>query len=379
MFFGDRMNIPFMNFEAIHSSIWEEMLAAYKNVYDSNWFILGNELRQFEQNFATFNHTRYAVGVSSGLDALFLALKSLDVGSGDEVIVPSNTYIATPLAVSFIGAKPVFAEPDWRTYTLSPENFEKAITSNTKAVIPVHLYGQACEMDRIMEIARRHHLSVIEDNAQAHDAVFQSRLTGSWGDANATSFYPAKNLGALGDGGAVTTDDMQIADKIQVLRNYGSKKKYIHDVVGYNKRLDELQAAFLNVKLKYLDEWTSQRQKIAGWYDEALNGLGDLILPEVHPNATHVYHLYVIRTKHRDTLQQHLTQNGIGTLIHYPIPPHLQDAYRDLNIKQGQLPVAEQLADEVLSLPIWPGMSEAMVRTVTSEIKKVFDRWSLKK
>lgn len=364
--------VPFLNFDAFHSPIRDEMIGAFKKVYDSNWLIMGNELKAFEQNYADYNKTRFTIGVSNGLDALFLALKSLGVGPGDEVIVPSNTYIATVLAVTYTGATPIFAEPDIRTYNLDPIDMESVISQQTKAIIPVHLYGQSCQMERIMEIADHYGIYVVEDNAQAHGAVFKSRLTGAWGHANATSFYPGKNLGALGDAGAVTTNKEDVAENVRTLRNYGSREKYVNEKVGYNKRMDELQAAFLNVKLKYLDEWTAQRQQIAGWYDEALDGMGDLILPHTHSDATHVYHLYVIRTKFREALQQHLKENNVGTLIHYPIPPHLQKAYMNLNVKKGQLPVAEQLADEVLSLPVWPGMEEKMVEYVASIIKQFF-------
>lgn len=374
-FAESHMRIPFLNFEAFHSPIREEMVEAFKKVYDSNWLILGNNLDQFERSYAKFNETRYAVGVSNGLDAIFLALKSLDIGPGDEVIVPSNTFIATALAVSYAGAKPVFVEPDLRTYNIDPLDLESAITPETKAVIPVHLYGQACNMELINEIALHYGIYVIEDNAQAHGAAFKSKPTGSWGEINATSFYPGKNLGALGDAGAVTTNNRILADRVRTLRSYGSRKKYIHEKLGYNKRMDEIQAALLNVKLRYLKTWTQQRQKIANWYIELLTGVGDLILPFVQPDATHVYHLFVIRTKHRDKLHEYLQKKGIGTLIHYPVPPHLQKAYKYLNIKQGQFPVAEQLSKEVLSLPVWPGMNENMVEQVSSEIKKAFNQW----
>ncbi|NGP76695.1 DegT/DnrJ/EryC1/StrS family aminotransferase [Balneolaceae bacterium YR4-1] len=366
------MGIEFLNFEAFHSPIRDEMVETFKEIYDSNSLILGEHLNQFERNYATLSSTDQAIGVSNGLDALFLSLKSLGIGKGDEVIVPSNTYIATVLAVSYTGAKPVFAEPDTATYNLDPNNLENAITPKTRAVIPVHLYGQACEMDSIVAVANNHDLYVIEDNAQAHGAKFLSKPTGSWGVVNATSFYPTKNLGALGDAGAVTTDDNKLAQKIRILRNYGSSEKYINKEIGYNKRLDELQAAFLNIKMKYLKKWTAQRQVIAGWYNDELNGIGDLILPQEHPNSTHVYHLYVIRTGQREGLQKYLKKHDIGTLIHYPIPPHLQRAYSELNYKKGAFPVAEQLANEVLSIPIWPGMSEEQADEVIREIKQFF-------
>lgn len=367
------MGVQFLNFEAFHSPIRDEMIQAFKDVYDSNWLILGTQLKQFESTYAALSSSKHALGVSNGLDALFLSLKSLGIGNGDEVIVPSNTYIATALAVSYTGAKPVFAEPDTATYNLDPNNLENAITPKTRAVIPVHLYGQACEMDTIMDIANKYKLHVIEDNAQAHGAKFLSKPTGSWGMINATSFYPTKNLGALGDAGAVTTDDNKLAKKIRTLRNYGSSEKYANKEIGYNKRMDELQAAFLNIKMEYLGKWTAMRQEIAEWYDEELKGVGDIILPQEHPKATHVYHLYVIRTGHREGLQKHLKKSDIGTLIHYPIPPHLQEAYSNLNYKKGEFPVAEQLAKEVLSIPIWPGMGEKEVAEVIVAIKNYFE------
>lgn len=355
----------------MHSAVRTEMQQAFQNVYDSNYFVLGKSVDAFEKEYAAFNQVAFAIGVSNGLDALHLALKALGVGAGDEVIIPSNTYIATLLAASYVGATPVLVEPDPVTYNISPANIEAAITPKTKAIMPVHLYGQACEMEAIMAIAQKHNLYVVEDNAQAHGAAFKGKLTGSWGHASGTSFYPGKNLGALGDGGAVTTNDEAIAHKLKVLHNYGSEKKYHNEVIGYNMRLDEMQAAFLSVKLKHLMEWTNQRKQVAGWYDEALKGLGDLILPVTHTHATHVYHLYVIRTQRRDALQKHLSENGIGSLIHYPIPPHLQPAYASLGFKKGDYPIAEEIADTCLSLPLWPGMTESNVESVAKCIREI--------
>ena len=366
------MNIPFLNFAPMHSAIKLEMQLAFEQVYDSYWYIMGEHLSRFEQDYASFNHTRYAVGVSNGLDALYLALKALGVGKNDEVIVPSNTYIATFLAVTFTGAKPVPVEPDKRTYNIDPLRIGDAITSKTKAIMPVHLYGQACEMDSILDIATQHGLYIVEDNAQAHGSKFREKLSGSWGIANGTSFYPGKNLGALGDAGAVTTDNAEIAKKIAILRNYGSEVKYMNEELGHNMRLDELQAAFLSIKLKYLKEWTLQRQQISKIFDQELNGVGDLVLPYVHIHATHVYHLYVIRTKYRDLLQKHLAKQGIGTLIHYPIPPHLQKAYSTLDYKQGDFPLAEEIADTCLSLPVWPGMTQEQVEKVYGSVQEFF-------
>lgn len=362
------MKIPFLNFSPMHSAIKAEMQEAFNRVYDSNWFVLGKEVEQFENAYTAFNQVKHTVGLSNGLDALHLALKACGVGVGDEVIVPSNTYIATVLAVSYVGAIPVFVEPNKETYNIDPKRIEAAITSKTKAIMPVHLYGQACEMTAIMELAKKYKLYVIEDNAQSQRASFDGILTGSWGDINGTSFYPGKNLGALGDAGGVTTNSDEFAKKIRVLRNYGSQKKYYNETIGHNMRLDELQAALLSVKLKRLHGWTAQRQQIAAWYDEALKDVEGIILPKIAEGATHVYHLYVIRTNKRDELQKYLHDNGVGTLIHYPIPPHLQEAYKDLGYKKGDFPIAEEIAETALSLPLWPGMTYEEVIEVTSNI-----------
>ncbi|MDW8465856.1 MAG: DegT/DnrJ/EryC1/StrS family aminotransferase [Chloroherpetonaceae bacterium] len=362
--------IPFLSFEAMNAQIRDEIHQAFERVFFSNWYILGREVANFEAEYAKWNQVRFCVGVASGLDALHLSLRALGIGKGDEVIVPSNTYIATVLAVSFVGATPVFVEPRLDTYNIDPERIEEAITPRTKAIMPVHLYGQACEMDRIMDIAKKYGLYVVEDNAQAHGATYNGKLTGSFGIVNGTSFYPGKNLGALGDAGAITTDDEALYRKCQTLRNYGSQKKYYNEIIGYNSRLDELQAAFLSVKLKYLEKWTEERRRIASWYNEALRDVEEIVLPKVAPNATSVWHLYVIRTRRRDELQAHLQRNGIGTLIHYPVPPHLQEAYRHLGYKRGDFPIAEEIADTALSLPLFVGMSESDVNYVGDICKK---------
>jgi len=354
-------NIPFLNFAPMHSAIRAEMTAAFESVYDSNWFVMGKHLESFEAAYAAYNGVRYAVGVSNGLDALVLGLKALGIGKGDEVIVPAHTFVASALAVSHTGAKPVFAEPNPKTYNIDPDAIEQAVTSRTKAIMPVHLYGQACEMDRITQIANTHGLYVIEDNAQAHGAHFKGQPTGTFGDAAGISFYPGKNLGALGDGGMLVTNRGDVAEKVHMLRNYGSRKKYYNKEIGYNMRLDELQAALLEVKLKYLPKWTAERQQIASWYDEHLQGIPDLALPCTHTDAGHVYHLYVVRTSKRDELQAYLKEQGIGTLIHYPIPPHLQPAYQYLGLQPGSFPITEELVGTCLSLPLWVGLTEEMV------------------
>ena len=335
-----------------------EILSSFENFFDSAWYVLGERVKMFEKEYAIFNQVNHCVGVSNGLDALHIALKTLGIGKGDEIIIPSNTYIATALAVSYVGATPVFVEPKIDTFNIDPQKIEAAITSKTRAIMPVHLYGQACEMESIMEIAKKYKLFVVEDNAQSQGASFGGKLTGSWGDINGTSFYPGKNLGALGDAGAVTTNSLEIAAKAKMLRNYGSERKYYNEVVGYNMRLDECQAAILSVKLNYLEQWTKQRIEIAEWYKEGLKSVPSIHLPEIANCASHVYHLYVIRVKKRNELMNYLSENGIGTLIHYPIPPHLQKAYSHLKYARGAFPIAEQLADEMLSLPMWPGLSK---------------------
>lgn len=366
------MNIPFLNFNKMHGEIEDEIFNSFKQFYKSNAYILGTATQKFEQEYANFSHTNYCVGVSNGLDAIYLSLKALGIKEGDEVIVPSNTYIATLLAVSYLNATPILVEPDLYTYNINPELIRSKITEKTKAIIPVHLYGQACQMDAIEEIAKEHNLFIIEDNAQAHGALFNNRVTGSFGHANATSFYPGKNLGALGDAGAVTTNDLRLAEDIKMLRNYGSQTKYYNNTIGHNMRLDELQSYVLSVKLKHLMNWTNERVAIANQYYKLLNNVHDIVLPVIAKNATHVYHLFVIRTKKRDELQQYLKENGVGTLIHYPIPPHLQQAYQFLNFKKGDYPIAEEIADTCLSLPLYPGLSDAEVEYIAEKIRQFF-------
>lgn len=322
---------------------------------NSGWFILGPEVDAFEEEWAKYCDAKHAVGLANGLDALSLGLRALDVGPGDEVIVPSNTYIATWLAVSAVGATPVPVEPDPNTYNIDTTRIAAAITSKTKVILPVHLYGQPADMDPILNLARQHGIWVVEDAAQAHGAYYKKKRIGGHGDIVCWSFYPGKNLGALGDGGAITTNRADLADKIKVLSNYGSRTKYVNEVQGVNSRLDPIQAAVLRVKLKYLDEWTERRRKIADIYTKALKGT-DLILPYVPDWADPVWHLYVVRSNDRNALQRHIEASGIGTLIHYPIPPHMQEAYAGLRMNNDYFPLASQIADEILSLPIGPQM-----------------------
>lgn len=344
-------------------------MAAVGRVYDSYWYVLGDEVKAFEQAYAAFNQVAHTVGVANGLDALVLALRLLGIGAGDEVIVPSNTYIATWLAVTQVGATPVPVEPNPATSNLDPGRIAAALTPRTRAIMPVHLYGQACEMGPIMELANKHGLYVVEDNAQSQGAAFGGQLTGSFGHVNGTSFYPGKNLGALGDAGAITTNDAALDQKVRVLRNYGSQQKYYNEVVGYNSRLDELQAAVLGVKLRHLPEWTRQRQQVAAWYDQHLTGIAGLRRPVVATGATHVYHLYVVHTPQRDALQQQLATQGVSTMIHYPVPPHRQQAYAAMQLPAGAFPIAEELAATCLSLPMYPGMTEEHVRAVATGIR----------
>lgn len=365
------MKVPFLDLKALYLELREELDDAYRRVMESGWYVLGQEVRAFEKEFATYCEAPYCVGVGNGLEALHLILRAYGIGEGDEVIVPANTYIATWLAVSYAGARPVPVEPDERTYNLDPGLIEAAITECTRAILPVHLYGQPADMDPINAIADRHNLKVIEDAAQAHGARYKDRRAGSLGDAAGFSFYPGKNLGAMGDGGAVVTGDEELADRVRVLRNYGSRVKYHNEVKGFNSRLDELQAAFLRVKLNKLDEWNERRREVAATYIEGLDGVDGLPLPYVPAWAESVWHLFAVRSSSRNHLQKRLTEAGIGTLIHYPVPPHLQKAYASLEMLRDSYPVSECLSDEVLSLPIGPHQSDGQTRAVIETIKKI--------
>lgn len=348
--------IPFLDLKAPHVELREEINTAIARVVESGWYILGPEVDAFEAEYAEYCEAQYCVGLANGLDALHLALRAMDVGPGDEVIVPSNTYIATWLAVSQCGATPVPVEPDERTYNIDPSLIEAAITPRTKVILPVHLYGQPADMDPILAIARKHGLRVLEDGAQAHGARYKGKRIGAHGDAVAWSFYPGKNLGALGDAGAVTTNDPEIADRIRVLRNYGSRVKYVNEVQGYNSRLDPIQAAVLRVKLPHLDAWNARRSDLAAAYIRGLSGSA-LLLPYVPEWAIPVWHLFVVRHPQRGALQQYLSDAGVGTLIHYPIPPHRQTAYQNAGYTSEAFPVASRIAEEALSLPMGPHLS----------------------
>lgn len=367
------MNIPFLSLTSQNNLVEAEIRAAFERVFQNKWYILGKEVSDFENAYAAFNNVQHCIGVGNGLDALCIALRVLEVGEGDEVIVPSNTFIATWLAISQARATIVPVEPDKDTYNLDPRLIEAAITPKTKVIIPVHLYGQACQMDAIMQIAHKHNIFVIEDNAQAQGSTYNNKLTGSFGHINATSFYPTKNLGAYGDAGALTTNDTGLAQKASLLRNYGSERKYYNEVIGVNSRLDELQAAFLSVKLKYLNGWATERQTIASAYTRQLNGIDGLILPATASGSSHVYHLYVIRTAKRNELEQHLNNNGIGTGIHYPVPAHLQKAYEYLGYQKGDFTIAEELAETSLSLPLNPGMDDEEIEYTCKIIRRFYE------
>jgi dTDP-4-amino-4,6-dideoxygalactose transaminase len=351
------VKISFLDLKASYIELQSELDESYHRVMNSGWYILGEEVNAFEDEFSKYCGVEYCVGVSNGLDALYLILKAYGIGVGDEVIVPSNTYIATWLAVSHCGAKPIPVEPDVRTYNINPVLLESAITEKTKAIIAVHLYGQPANMDFIIAIAKKYNLKVIEDAAQAHGAKYMGKTTGSLGDAAGFSFYPGKNLGGFGDGGAITTNDTTLVEEIKLLRNYGSKEKYKNDVKGYNSRLDEMQAAFLRVKLKKLDEWNIRRSHVANQYIDFLQDNSDIILPFKEKGLITVWHQFVIRCNKRNKLQEALQKNGINTLIHYPVPPHKSNAYESEFIGWTGSQIAEQLAGEVLSLPIGPHLS----------------------
>ena len=367
------MKVPYLNFSSMHDSDFTvKAMDAFRDFIDSHYYVLGNGVSAFEQELSEYLDCNHVIGVASGLDALIISLKSLGIGPGDKVMVPSNTYIATWLAVTHVGAEVLPVEPDPQSYNLSCQGINNAISEEVRAVIPVHLYGRACPMEEIRVLAQQHNILVVEDNAQAIGAMENSSFTGTFGDVNAFSFYPGKNLGALGDAGAIATNDPEVADLCRSLRNYGSKKKYYNNIKGYNSRLDEFQAKILSIKLQLLDGWNEERIRIANRYSNNLKLVKEITLPSDTPHKNNVYHIYPIMTELRDALQTHLNQNEIQTLIHYPLPPHLQKAYHELNYQRGDFPIAEKIANQELSLPIYPGMSDSMIDYVSETIIEFF-------
>lgn len=365
--------IPFLDMKAQYIELKSEFDQAYQRVMDSGWYILSEEVEAFEQEFAAYVGVKYCIGVGNGLEALQLILMGYGIGPGDEVIVPANTYIASWLAVSYVGATPVPVEPKPATYNIDAARISQVITPRTKAIMPVHLYGQPVEMEQIWDIAQQHHLKIIEDAAQTHGGWYRNRMAGNLGSAAAFSFYPTKNLGAFGDAGAVVTNDDELADKVRILRNYGSRQKYHNEVRGHNSRLDPLQAAFLRVKLKHLDEWNERRRRIAQRYLNDLRLVPRLGLPSVPPDVTPVWHIFAVTHPERNRLQEHLAANGIGTLIHYPIPPHLSPAYADMGLRPGAFPITENLANTILSIPIGPHVSLEQAGVVVEKICEFID------
>ena len=356
--------VPFVDLHAMHDPCAREIQEAIARVVAGGDFILGKDVRAFEEEFAAFCGVKHAVGVDSGISSLELALRGLNIGAGDEVITVSHTFIATVSSISFTGATPVFVDIDPVTYNLDVSKLERAITARTRAILPVHLYGQAAEMEGILEIARRRGLEVIEDACQSHGAKYRGKRVGSVGDAGCFSFYPAKNLGAFGDGGILVTDNAELAEKVRMLRNYGQREKYHHVFLAYNRRLDTLQAAILRVKLKHLEEWNSQRRAAAEIYDRLLEGIPGVVRPVIGAGRDHVYHLYVIQHPQRDALAGHLNKNGVATGLHYPVPVHLQECYRNLPSAKVTLGVTERAAARVLSLPMFPGITGEQIGRV---------------
>jgi dTDP-4-amino-4,6-dideoxygalactose transaminase len=365
------MQVPFLNLRAPHDLLRAEINASIQEVIDSNAFAGGPFVTRFEEDFARFCDAKYAVGLASGTDALWFILLALGVKPGDEVITSPSTFMATAEAISFCGARPVFVDIEDTTYNLDPELLERAITKKTKAIIPVHLFGQTADMDPIMEVAARHGLPVIEDACQAHGAEYKGRKAGSLGVAAAFSFYPGKNLGAMGEAGAVTTNDANLRDIIMTLRDHGQAKKYHHSMIGWNGRMDGIQGAVLRIKLKHLAAWNASRRAHAERYHQLLASTPGIVLPEPAKNRTHVYHIYALRTKNRDNHLKLLGERGISCGIHYPIPVHLQEAYRFLGLGRSSFPVAERCAEEFLSLPMFPELTEAQIEAVTSEVRNV--------
>jgi len=366
------MKVPFLDLKSQYQSISEEIDTALRHVISATAFSGGPFVERFEEQFASFCQSKYAIGVGSGTEALWLALLALGIGRGDEVITVPNTFIATVEAISLCGATPVFVDVDEQSYTMNPDLLEEAITERTKAVLPVHLYGQTADLAPIMEIARKHGLYVIEDACQAHGARYRGRRAGSIGDAGCFSFYPGKNLGAYGEAGGVVTDNPELTSKIRMLRDHGQSRKYCHEVIGVNSRMDGLQGVVLGVKLRHLPSWNAERRRIAEIYREQLSGVDGVILPTEMDYAQHIYHIYAVRVRNRDAFMASLTENGIGCGIHYPVPVHLQQAYNFMGMKKGKFPVAEKCADEVVSLPMFPELTKEQIEYVVYWVKSFF-------
>lgn len=369
------MNIPFVDLKTQYSRIKDEILQGINEVLDNTAYVCGKKVKQFEETFSKLQNVKYCAGLSSGTDALHTALVAINIKPGDEVIVPVNTFIATSESISLCNGKPVFADHDLRTYNIDIDKIEKSITNKTKAIIPVHLYGQPADMDKILEIAKKHNLFVIEDCSQAHLSEYKGKLTGGLGDIGTYSFYPGKNLGAYGEAGAVVTNNADLYNKMLKFRQHGSIEKYKHDIEGHNYRMEEIQASVLNVKAKYIKEWTDKRRKVAGKYTKELSSISDenLTVPYCSVDIKAVYHLYVIRTPRRDELSKYLNDKGIQTALHYPLPLHMQKAYKYLNYKDGDFPAAEKCCKQILSLPMYPEMTEEQTDYVINSIKSFFD------
>ncbi len=364
--------VPLVDLKAQYQSIRKEVSAEIEKVLDQTNFILGDPVTRFETEFASFCDSKYCVGVASGTDALHLALRALNIGKGDEVITVANTFVATAFAISYTGATPVLVDIDPETYNIDLNKIEEKFTPNTKAMIPVHLYGRSVAMDKLMSIANKNNIYVVEDACQAHGANWQDRKVGSFGTMGCFSFYPGKNLGAYGDGGAIVTSDKKLYEHLKMMRNYGSPKKYYHDFIGYNNRLDTIQAAVLRVKLKYLKTWNEKRLVNANYYNKKLKGVGDLILPTINGVGSHVFHLYVIRTKKRSDLLKYLNENGVQAAIHYPVPIYSLGAYLYLNLDKKGFPFTEQVSEEILSLPLFPELTENQIDKIVHLIKAFY-------
>jgi dTDP-4-amino-4,6-dideoxygalactose transaminase len=365
------MNVPFADFREQYLMVKDQIDRGLKSVFEKGNFILGEEEREFEVQFAKFCDTKHAVGVNSGTDALYLALGALNITVGDEVIIPTFTFIATALCISYTGAKPVFVDIEEETYNVDPQKLEALITGKTKAIILVHLYGQPANMDEITAIAKKYHIAVIEDACQAHGATYQGKKTGSLGDVGCFSFYPTKSLGAFGDGGMVVTNSDAINEKVQMLRDYGRKGRYEHKIKGYNSRLDTVQAVVLSAKLKYLDEWNKMRGAQAAYYCQLLKDIPGVVMPTVKKSRTHVFQTFAVRVLNRDAICEGMKKKGVSVLIHYPIPIHLQEAYADLGYQKGDFPVSEKIADEILSLPMFPHISKEQIDYVCASLKEL--------